>query len=192
MTVSRWRGQAPEGGSPRTRLVACRYVQCSGSLGAIPSQASKVSSALVRPSPAPMALRTGPQRLTCFRMRHSRLNSGLGYRRSRRGCRFVTLLYGCRFGFSAVTASPRRAMMRSSIIDADGLEHANKLQQKRVAKECAAWIEREIDIKTIKQSNLLHGKMYYVAPAGVEKAILGAQISRCAALARATATITSS
>ncbi len=53
------------------------------------------------------------------------------------------------------------------------MELSNKLQQKRAARECADWIERKVDIKTIKQSNLLHGKMYHVATAGVEDAIIG-------------------
>ena len=68
---------------------------------------------------------------------------------------------------------PSKTEKKAFIIDADGLELANKLQQKRVAKECADWIERKVDIKTIKQSNLLHGKMYHVATAGVEEAIVG-------------------
>ncbi len=68
---------------------------------------------------------------------------------------------------------PTKTEKKAFIIDADGLELANKLQQKRVAKECADWIERKVDIKTIKQSNLLHGKMYHVATAGVDDAILG-------------------
>ena len=68
---------------------------------------------------------------------------------------------------------PSKTEKKAFIIDADGLELANKLQQKRVARECADWIERKVDIKTIKQSNLLHGKMYHLATAGVEDAILG-------------------
>ena len=68
---------------------------------------------------------------------------------------------------------PSKTEKKAFIIDAAGLELSNKLQQKRVAKECADWIERKVDIKTIKQSNLLHGKMYHVATAGVEDAILG-------------------
>jgi hypothetical protein len=68
---------------------------------------------------------------------------------------------------------PSKTEKKAFIIDATGLELANKLQQKRVAKECADWIERKVDIKTIKQSNLLHGKMYHVGTAGVEDAILG-------------------
>lgn len=68
---------------------------------------------------------------------------------------------------------PSKTEKKAFIIDAAGLELSNKLQQKRVAKECADWIERKVSIKTIKQSNLLHGKMYHVATAGVEDAILG-------------------
>ena len=68
---------------------------------------------------------------------------------------------------------PSKTEKKAFIIDAAGLELANKLQQKRVARECSDWIERKVDIKTIKQSNLLHGKMYHVANAGVEDAILG-------------------
>src|SRR6266404_2795829 len=68
---------------------------------------------------------------------------------------------------------PDKTEKKSFIIDAEGLELANKLRQKRVAKECADWIERKVDIKTIKQSNLLHGKMYHVAAGGVEDAIIG-------------------
>ncbi len=68
---------------------------------------------------------------------------------------------------------PSKTEKKAFIIDATGLELSNKLQQKRVARECADWIERKVDIRTIKQSNLLHGKMYHVATAGVEDAILG-------------------
>jgi hypothetical protein len=68
---------------------------------------------------------------------------------------------------------PSKSETKAFIIDADGLELSNKLQQKRIARECADWIERKVDIKTIRQSNLLHGKMVHIATAGVEDAILG-------------------
>jgi len=68
---------------------------------------------------------------------------------------------------------PSKTEKKAFIIDANGLELANRLQQKPIAKACAEWIERKVDIKTIKQSNLLHGKMYHVANGGVEDAILG-------------------
>jgi len=68
---------------------------------------------------------------------------------------------------------PNKTEKKAFIINADGLELANKLQQKRVAKECSDWIKQQVDIKTIKQSNLLHGKMYHAETAGIEDAILG-------------------
>ena len=68
---------------------------------------------------------------------------------------------------------PNRSETKAFIIDSDGLELANSLQQKRVAKECAAWIEAKVNIRTVTQSNLLHGKMYHVATAKVEEAIVG-------------------
>lgn len=68
---------------------------------------------------------------------------------------------------------PGKTEKKSFIIAADGLELANRLQQKRVAKDCADWIERKVDIKTIRRAHLLHGKMYHVASGGVEDAILG-------------------
>jgi SNF2 family DNA or RNA helicase len=68
---------------------------------------------------------------------------------------------------------PTKTEKKNFIIDAEGLEIANKLQQKRIAKECADWIRRKVEIKTIKQSNLLHGKMYHIANDAVEDAIIG-------------------
>ncbi len=68
---------------------------------------------------------------------------------------------------------PAKAEKKAFVIDGAGLDLVNKLQQKRVAKECADWIERKVEIRTIKQSNLLHGKMYHIETGGVEDAILG-------------------
>jgi SNF2 family DNA or RNA helicase len=68
---------------------------------------------------------------------------------------------------------PDKTEKKAFILDEGGLELSKRLQQKRAAKECAEWIESKVDVKTIKQSNLLHGKMYHVANGGVEEAILG-------------------
>lgn len=74
---------------------------------------------------------------------------------------------------SANRLDPSKTAKKSFVLDENGLSLVNKLQQKRVAKECADWIAKKVDIKTVKQSNLLHGKMYHVANGGVEEAILG-------------------
>lgn len=58
-------------------------------------------------------------------------------------------------------------------IEDDTITLINKLQQSRIARECQDWIEKKVNIKSIKQSNLLHGKMYHITKDGREDAILG-------------------
>ena len=50
---------------------------------------------------------------------------------------------------------PSKTEKKTFIIDADGLELANQLQQKRIARDCADWIERKVDIKTIVFGTLI-------------------------------------
>ena len=68
---------------------------------------------------------------------------------------------------------PEKTEKKSFVIDSDGLHLRNQLQLKRVAIECAEWIEEKVEIRSIRESNLLHGKMYHIAKNGVERAILG-------------------
>jgi SNF2 family DNA or RNA helicase len=68
---------------------------------------------------------------------------------------------------------PDKTEKKSFLLNESGMRLTNQLQQKRVAKQCADWIKAKVDIKTIKQTNLLHGKMYHIANAGVEDAIVG-------------------
>lgn len=71
------------------------------------------------------------------------------------------------------TLDPDRTEKKAFIVDEAGLTLANQLQQKRVARECAAWIEAKVDIRSVKQANFLHGKMYHIAHQGIEEAIIG-------------------
>jgi SNF2 family DNA or RNA helicase len=68
---------------------------------------------------------------------------------------------------------PDKTDKKTFIIDADGLKLANRLQQKAIAKECAHWISAKVAIKSITQSNLLHGKMYHISSNDLEEAIMG-------------------
>ena len=68
---------------------------------------------------------------------------------------------------------PEKTEKKSFIIDSGGLQLENQLQLKRVAIECAEWIEDKVEIRSIRESNMLHGKMYHIAKNGVENAILG-------------------
>ena len=58
-------------------------------------------------------------------------------------------------------------------IEDEGLQLDKPLQQRPIAQECADWIEQKVEIKSTRQSNLLHGKMYHIANNGEEKAIMG-------------------
>jgi len=68
---------------------------------------------------------------------------------------------------------PQKTETQAFKIEAEGLELKNKLEQRRVARECAEWIVEKVDIRSIRKSNLLHGKMYHIDNNGVEEAILG-------------------
>ena len=58
------------------------------------------------------------------------------------------------------------------IVD-EGLKLHNQLQQRPIAKACAKWIKEKVEIRSTRQSNLLHGKMYHIANNDAEKAIMG-------------------
>ena len=68
---------------------------------------------------------------------------------------------------------PSKTDKKAFQIEDEGLQLQNRLQQKRVAKECVEWIEKKVQIRSVKQSNLLHGKLYHIAHNGSENAIMG-------------------
>lgn len=68
---------------------------------------------------------------------------------------------------------PDRTDKKAFKIEDEGLEIQNRLEQKRVARECADWLKEKVQIRSIKQVNLLHGKMYHIDHHGVEDAIMG-------------------
>lgn len=50
----------------------------------------------------------------------------------------------------------------------------NRLQQKLLAKQCAAWIREKVKIKSMIRPDFLHGKLYHIEkPNGVEEAVTG-------------------
>ncbi|GAB4480712.1 MAG: DEAD/DEAH box helicase [Anaerolineales bacterium] len=57
----------------------------------------------------------------------------------------------------------------------DGLLRlSNRLEQRRVARECAAWLEQKAEIRSVKHPGFLHGKLYHITQAnGIEDALLG-------------------
>ncbi len=59
-----------------------------------------------------------------------------------------------------------------AIVDND-LSLLNRLKQKSLAKACADWIVEKVEIRSLIQTNLLHGKLYHIDHHGVESALLG-------------------
>jgi hypothetical protein len=70
---------------------------------------------------------------------------------------------------------PDKTDKKSFQIEEAGLTLQNRLQQKRVARDCANWIRSKVQIRSIQQVNLLHGKMYHISPPnkGQPEAIMG-------------------
>lgn len=68
---------------------------------------------------------------------------------------------------------PEKTDKKAFVIDSTGLKLANTLKQKKAAKDCAEWIKSKVSIKSVKQVNFLHGKMYHIASNEVTHAILG-------------------
>ncbi|MGL4377176.1 MAG: helicase-related protein [Microcoleaceae cyanobacterium] len=66
------------------------------------------------------------------------------------------------FGEPRFVLDPQRNENKAFLIDREGLTIQKQLQQKRLAKDCAEWIRDKVEIKSITQSNFLHGKMYHI------------------------------
>ncbi len=68
---------------------------------------------------------------------------------------------------------PEKTDKKTFKIEDEGLELANRINQKEIARRCAAWISDKVDIRSVRQANLLHGKLYHIHDGHREHAILG-------------------
>ena len=68
---------------------------------------------------------------------------------------------------------PEKTDKKTFKIEDEGLELANRLQQKDVACRCAEWIRSKVEIRSIRESNLLHGKLYHIDDGRREHALMG-------------------
>jgi superfamily II DNA or RNA helicase len=68
---------------------------------------------------------------------------------------------------------PGKSEKKAFRIDHDELALRQSLQQKRVARECADWITRKVQIRSVRRPGFLHGKLYHVDDDGRERALLG-------------------
>lgn len=68
---------------------------------------------------------------------------------------------------------PEKTDKKAFQIEDEGLALSNRLQQKEVAGRCADWIRRKVGIRSVRQANLLHGKLYHIDDGRREHALVG-------------------
>ncbi len=68
---------------------------------------------------------------------------------------------------------PSKTESKAFRLTEDGLGLRNELSQNEIAKACADWIEKKVKIKSVRKTNFLHGKMYYIEKDRSEDAIIG-------------------
>lgn len=54
-----------------------------------------------------------------------------------------------------------------------GLILGNQLMQRRLARDCADWIRRKVEIRSITRASFLHGKLYHIQDGKVAHAMVG-------------------
>ena len=74
---------------------------------------------------------------------------------------------------SIKSLDPAKISKKQFNIRDENIELENQLDQSRVAKDCAEWIKRKVEIRSVKKINFLHGKLYHINNSGVEDAIVG-------------------
>ena len=84
----------------------------------------------------------------------------------------VRFLYGD--PSALMTLDPYNSEGKPFHLTEDGhLDLKKTLFQKPLARECADWIQEKVDIRTIKDTNLLHGKMYHISQEKKTTALVG-------------------
>lgn len=69
---------------------------------------------------------------------------------------------------------PNNTDKKAFDITDEGLVLNQHLRLKPIAKACAEWIkDKKVDIRSTRESKLIHGKLYHINNNGVDKAILG-------------------
>jgi len=68
---------------------------------------------------------------------------------------------------------PSKTDKKTFKIEDDEIALSNRMCQRQVAKECAKWILDKVDIRSIRQTNLMHGKLYHIENNGIEVGLMG-------------------
>ena len=89
------------------------------------------------------------------------------------GLRKLRFLYGQPAG--AASVDPAEGEDKAYRLTRDGaLDLRRALTQKPLARACARWVTDKVDVRTVRQANFLHGKLYHTKDAdGATAALLG-------------------
>jgi len=68
---------------------------------------------------------------------------------------------------------PDKTDKKAFKIEDEGLELSNRLQQREVARRCSEWLTNKVEIRSVRQANLMHGKLYHIDDGRREHAVLG-------------------
>src|SRR5207302_10991597 len=68
---------------------------------------------------------------------------------------------------------PENKQSRMYLLTDRGLALSNQLEQRHLAKKCADWINRNVEIRSVSRAGFLHGKMYHVQYGKESHALVG-------------------
>lgn len=68
---------------------------------------------------------------------------------------------------------PDKTDKKAFKIEDEELQLSYRLEQKKIAKECADWIRAKVNIRSMVRPNFLHGKLYHINNNGINDAIIG-------------------
>ena len=71
------------------------------------------------------------------------------------------------------SVDPAKGSKKIFKMEDENIEIINILEQSRIARECADWIKRKVEIRSVNKVNFLHGKLYHIFNGEAEDAIIG-------------------
>lgn len=85
----------------------------------------------------------------------------------------LRFLFGDPKSVSSLDKDDKQARRFTLGPDGHSLELGNQLSQKQIARECAAWIRRQVEIRSMRGASFLHGKLYHIQNGETPHALLG-------------------
>ena len=71
------------------------------------------------------------------------------------------------------TLDPTRDKAPAFRVENDAMMLESQLRQSRVARDCASWMTRKVEIRSIVKPGFLHGKAYHIEKGDYKRAVLG-------------------